>query len=184
MTTERLQRLFYGEGLGAGIHLADDGTTDDGVPIQALARTNPFSPAGEMGEALFTCMYLTVKHTEGFDLIVTPYIDDVALTESEYRLSEGFVLGQEDVVKVKTFEMPLVRAIRDPVDASVILGTVAPRGTRFSMLVKSYALISAFEPGRPSGELIFESPGIEYEVVREARSGYPVDLNKGLAVTG
>lgn len=162
---EPLQLLFYGRGAGPDILLAGDGHEDGGEPIQVKVRTNPFIPAGEGGEALFTALWLTVTHTMACLLRVTVFVDAAPLTDSVYHLP---LAAAEERIE-ETFEMGLATAIRDPIDTSVVLATVAPRGNRAALLVE--VLDEAGDAlAIEDGDLIFETPTFEYEVVRESRA--------------
>lgn len=162
--SEPLQQLFYGRGTGPDILLAGDGADDGGQPIAVKAMTNPFIPAGEGGEALFTGLWLTVTHTAAGQIRVTPFVDDVAVTDSVYVLPMTATTNRETL----TWELGVAVAIRDAHDASVVLATVAPRGTRLQVLLE--LLDAEGQPARELGDVIFETPSIEYEVVREARA--------------
>lgn len=161
---EPLQRLFYGQGMGASILLAGDGADDAGQPIVVKALTNPFIPAGEGGEAIFTALWLTVTHTMAGMVRVTPFVDDVEIADSIYELPMAATAERETL----TWELGLMVAVKDMLDDSVTLATVAPRGNRLQLLFELLDVDGV--PARGAGDFIFETPTIEYEVVRESRA--------------
>lgn len=58
------------------------GFTDDGVAYEMVARSDPFAPAGQGGEAIFTALWITTTtYDQPVTLLVTPYIDGVALAQ-------------------------------------------------------------------------------------------------------
>lgn len=161
---EPIRNVFYGQGLGPNLYLAGSGATDGGQPVVVRALTNPFSPAGEGGEALFTGLTLTVTHTMAATIRVTPYVDDVALTDAIYDLPLTATVERETV----TWELGLAVSERDPADPSQVLATLAPRGTRMQVLIEVLAGDPPV-PGLVAGDLLFETPTLEYEIVRESR---------------
>lgn len=163
--SDPLRAMYYGQGLGPNLYLAGSGSTDDGQPVVVRLTTNPFVPVGEGGEAMFTGLVLTVTATMAATLRVTPLVDDVALADAVYLLALAASTSRQTV----TWELGLMTALRDVHDASVVLATVAPRGTRIQVLIEVLAGSPAV-PGLAAGDLILETPTLEYEVVRESRS--------------
>lgn len=162
--SEPLQRLFYGQGMGASILLAGDGADDGGQPIVVRALTNPFIPAGEGGEAIFTGLWLTVTHTVAGIVRVTPFVDDGEVADSIYELPMAATAARETL----TWELGLMVAVKDMLDDAVTLATVAPRGSRLQLLFE--LLDENGAPARGLGDFILETPTLEYEVVRESRA--------------
>lgn len=59
-------------------------TTSDVEFVLGDIRTWDFVPMGPSGDSVFRNVIVTVSHTNGFNIRVTPYIDDEALPAQEF----------------------------------------------------------------------------------------------------
>lgn len=71
--------LYLGEAAGGRILRYGTGFTQIGTAYQLQARTWDFRPAGRGGKATFRTLTALVRHTQGYNVRVTPIVDDVVL---------------------------------------------------------------------------------------------------------
>jgi hypothetical protein len=157
--------LLFGQGGGNAIYRADATASDDaGVAFDIRARSDRLYPAGLGGEALFTVLWLTVTTAitpavpaNTVDLIVTPYLDGVALEAQTFTIT-GPTAGAQTRLTRK-YEFGLSVPYLDVYLTEQF--RVGARGACFEVQVET-------DGGLMPGELIALGVDVEYEVVRES----------------
>jgi hypothetical protein len=143
--------VVYGRSGGSKVmHLS--GADDDGVAYQASAKTDPVAPGGSDGEAIFYAVTLSVIHTMAATLVITPYVDGVALETKTWALTAKGTATLES--REFNLSQPYVPSgseqSRNP-----------KRGTWFSLKVETTALAA--------GDLSFEESVVEHEITRDRK---------------
>ena len=148
-------RLFFGQGGGNKVFLADPAAThDDSVDFDLLATTNRVAPGGVGGEAIFVTLWLAVTHTMAVVIAVTPVLDGVELE------TQTVTLGALTDRAVSRFRLGLSVPFLNPLGTEVM--RVAARGCWLQTQVASAG-------GMAAGDLIIEGCELEHEVVRAAQ---------------
>lgn len=157
-------QTYYGQSNGRKVFLGDAGFTDDGVAYSLVGYSRVVSPAGSDGQAVFRSYLLTVVHTAGTTLRVTPIIDGVAQDGTNGTTDERvpITLVAQVSRKTETFVVPLFRRMLDTVDPTTTLGRFYMRGARFQVKVESTAALT-------DGELFFDDGTLEFEPVLDTR---------------
>lgn len=144
-------------------------TSDGGVALPVVLRTRAVAPAGLGGECVFAVAHLTIEWSLGASLRITPIVDDVradlttdlgtvSLVRPMLTLAQQ-VAGPGGMPRVtQTFSVPLVRRL--------LVGGIEQsrwyvRGARLALLVESLGVLGA-------GDLAFDEPEVEYEVVQRS----------------
>lgn len=158
-------RTYYGQAAGSKLFLGDGAPTDDGVPFYLVGYSRVVSPAGSDGIATFRSYLLTVVHTAGTTLRVTPIVDGVAYDGTNGTTDErvSITLVAQASLKTETFVVPLFQGLRDVLDPSITVGRFYMRGARFQVKVESTAELT-------DGQLFFDDGTLEYEVVLDTRT--------------
>lgn len=86
------QFVFLGESAGARIiKLAGDALnqikTAGSEAVLMDLESHDLVPAGEAGDVVFRMILVTVKYSNGFQIRVTPKVDEVALAQQEFSQS-------------------------------------------------------------------------------------------------
>lgn len=144
--------LVLGRGGGNDLYQAATGFQDDGVAYQLRGRSDRVAPAGIDGECIFPSVFLAIEHTMAVDLVVVPYLDDVALDPITFSLTA------KTERTLERFEIGLSVTIEDGL--GVDRGKCYPRGTWFELEV--------YDDGLATGWVSIEEARIEFEVVRES----------------
>lgn len=105
--------------------------------------TRSFTPQGLEGDAVFRRAYVTIEHTSGIDLAVTPILDGERLTECAYYFSRPTPPVLEGLERY-TFMVPLFRMV------SGMPGSMGARGTTVQLEIASHS---------PVGEWHLENVG-------------------------
>jgi len=164
--------IFYGQSGGPNIYLADTGARDGGVRFGLIAKSNPLAPGGFGSECVFTGCYVAIRHTMAVTVRLTPFIDGMELTDCRTSIAlPAHASPQRQVIEVGWFQN-----LRDPLDTSVVVARVFPRGAYAQLLIETFTDDGAggLRPGLETGEFVVETAELEYEVVRETRSAEPV----------
>lgn len=149
--------VVYGLAAGGRIVRSDSAaSTDGGQPIAARIEGVPLALAGPSGEFVVPLLHLTVSWTMAVSLLITPIVDGVEYPD----VVPPIALAAKPALHTETLEIPLTYQAQRA-DLSV-WGKFALRGTWFALRIETDALAA--------GELIFEAPTIEYEVVQESRA--------------
>ena len=144
------------------------GTTDGsnggaGDTIVPLAKTVRWAPGGVGGEAIFTRMWLALTYDmDAVTLRVTPVLDGVPQdgTGGTPDLRQTLTLAGTPGTRVtERWEFTLYSPYDDGVDPDA--ARVALRGCWFQLLIDATTTLG-------TGDLLFEQPEIEYEIVRES----------------
>jgi hypothetical protein len=157
--------LFIGQGLGNALCLVDNGITDNGVRYEVVATSDPITPDGEGGESVFCGLWITVTHTMGCRLKITPYVDGLAKPVTYWELVN---LGER---RIETREVPINDVLYDSIDPSHELARFFARGRRMSVRVEVEVLEfgSVWVAGVGGGDLIIESIELETDKVQESQ---------------
>jgi hypothetical protein len=156
--------LFVGQGLGNALCLVDSGITDNEVRYEVIATTDPVTPDGEGGESVFCGLWITVTHTMGCRLRITPYVDGLA---------KPFTLWLLDFAaerRIETREVPINDVLYDSIDPTHELARFFARGRRMSVRVEVEVLEGlVYVAGVGGGDLIIESIEVETDKVQESQ---------------
>jgi hypothetical protein len=156
--------LFVGQGLGNALCLVDSGITDNEVRFEVIATTDPVTPDGEGGESVFCGLWITVTHTMGCRLKITPFVDMVAKPVTTWDLPSLVTRA------IETREVPINDVLYDRIDPSVELARFFARGRRIQVKVEVQVLEGLFYvAGVGGGDLIIESIEIETDKVQESQ---------------
>lgn len=161
MTGTPIPVLFYGgRDTEASVLETDVGFQDNLVDYVPLAKSNPIAPAGASGECVFQNIYLTVTHSMGVDIRLTPIVDFVPLDGTNGQPDERLVitLDPQTFRLTERFEMGL--SLPFPLVGTERMRN-ALRGAWFQLQVEALSPLN-------DGELIFDQTELEYEVVRES----------------
>jgi hypothetical protein len=129
---------------------------DLGVPIELVAKSNQYAPAGIGGEAIFTNVYLTLFRSNADDLVLelTPIVDDVE--QEPIEITRPAVAAPTREV----LEIGLAVYYPSPADPQI---ATAMRGTWFQASLRSVGVL-------PAGRLIIEGWEFEHELVTEGKA--------------
>jgi hypothetical protein len=158
--------LFGGQGGFGPLYAFDEGASDDGATVEAVAEPNAVAPAGVGGECIFSTLWLAITHRNAAPLTlrITPLVDFQPLQQAIVR--EDLTISDEIVIApsptgwlTEVIEVGLSVPIES---GGVELGRVAPRGAWFSFRLE---LVSPLADG---DDLILEAAELEYTRVRES----------------
>jgi len=148
--------LFLGEGGGARVLLADQGSHDDGEPVYARLETVAAGP-GPGGEAIFPALHLGITSDVEATIDLTPIIsgsnEDGTPFERELETQQILVAESSERRSVQ-YEFGLSEPLL--IDGAEV-GRWAPRASWFR--VRIVALVHT------QGDLIFEGIGVEVALV-------------------
>lgn len=135
--------------------------TDDNVPYEMVARSDPFAPAGQGGEAIFTTLWITTTTFEtDVALFITPIIDFVPIDTQ--RIDIPGAPNPDDAQQVHE----LVLSVPYPPPPAAEFMRVAPRGCVIEVKVET-RIGDGFGV---SGRQIVDGIEVETEIVREGRA--------------
>lgn len=157
----RIQKTFWYLGVDENLALGESGTTDLGEPIEFVALSAEYAPAGFGGEAIFTDLRLTLFRDNDEDMVleVTPIVDG----------------ERQDPIDL---ELP---AVAEPARAIHELGLAnyhpSPEDPQYSTALRgTYFQVELRTPGAGesvdlyNGRLVIEEVELEWDPVREGRS--------------
>jgi hypothetical protein len=162
-------RFFAGQGGGTPKILeVFHGPDDDGAGFDLFALSSPVSPQGPSGECLFTALFLSLTWSVDITLRLTPVVDGVAWDGTAGTTDERVTLALvgTGTRQTATYELPLTRALMDPIDTSHELARFYQRGRFFQLRLESLG-------ADPGGDVILEQPWLEYEEVAETMEPVP-----------
>lgn len=117
--------VYLAEAAGARILRYGVGVTQVGDPYQLDVQTWDARPFGEAGVALFRTVVVSLRHTNGYSIDVTPFVDGVQLPAKDF--SSGAPPSPQ------TEEVALLRYY------------IGRRGTAISVRVKTLSLLGETE---------------------------------------
>lgn len=95
--------LYLGEASGARVLVvgtgASDATSASTQDVLADLTTHDLFPAGSGGVCLFRGLVVTLRHTQGYAIGVTPIVDGASLTEQMFS-GAAPAAGQDGVTRV------------------------------------------------------------------------------------
>lgn len=75
---------YFGEAAGNRIIHMGAGVAQVGDPYNLQVRTWPYRPAGAQGQATFRNLVAVLRHVNGYNIRVTPVVDDVARSPTTF----------------------------------------------------------------------------------------------------
>lgn len=138
---------------------ADSGFTDDGVAIEARARTRPILPAGIGGDAIFYAVHLALTFDTPFELHITPVVDGVPLWDELVKIGNSEV---PDRLVTIWYQFDLTVPI---LDGEVEVARTGMKGTSFAL-----DFMMPCAPDERVGDLFFEAIEIEYDIMNAGRA--------------
>ena len=152
--------FFGGRDTEASVLQTNSGFQDNLVDYVPLAKSNPIAPAGASGEAIFKNVYLTVTHSMGVDIRLTPIVDFVAIDGTGGQPDERLLITLPALGArlTKRFEMGL--SLPFPLTGTERFRN-SLRGAWFQLQVEAIN-------GLAAGDLIFDQTELEFEIVRES----------------
>lgn len=161
MTGTPIPTLFYGgRDTEASVIEANVGFQDNGADYLPLATSNAIAPAGASGENEFRNVYITITHSMGVDIRLTPIIDFVPLDGTNGQPDERLVFTLPPLAARLTERFEMGLSIPFPLTGPARFRN-APRGAWFQLKAEALAPLAA-------GDLIFEQVELQFEVVRES----------------
>lgn len=161
--------LVFGTAAGADLLEWAGGQDDLGTPVEPLVRSRPVAPAGMNLDAVFTRLYLSIRHAfkGAVTVNVTPIVDNrrlpslpVELPASSSPTTESLALHLWD--HLFAGEPPDVVGPDDPIPEPVEpMGRKAVRGTWFRVEV-------TLAGGSPGGWLELAGVELEWEPAQES----------------
>lgn len=86
--------LYLGEATGARVILYGTGLSQIDDTYAATFTTWDMTPAQEVGDVVFRALSLSFSYDNGYNLGITPILDGVSLTESQFNGAGSSVKGQ------------------------------------------------------------------------------------------
>ncbi len=161
MTGTPIPTLFYGgRDTEASVLEANVGFQDNGADYTPLAISNPVAPAGASGESIFTNVYITITHSMGVDIRLTPILDFVPLDGTGGQPDERLIITLPPLAARLTERFEMGLSIPFPLTGTERFRN-ALRGAWFQLQAEALAPLAA-------GDLIFDQTELEFEVVRES----------------
>ena len=161
MTGTPIPTLFYGgRDTEASVIEANVGFQDNGADYTPLAISNLVAPAGASGESIFTNVYITITHSMGVDIRLTPILDFVPLDGTGGQPDERLIITLPPLAARLTERFEMGLSVPFPLTGTERFRN-ALRGAWFQLQAEALAPLAA-------GDLIFDQTELEFEVVRES----------------
>lgn len=148
-----------GDGTPSMLVVGGDTYLDDGEVYEMIARSRPFAPAGQGGEAIFTTLWITTTTFEDdVSLFITPFIDFAPLATQRLDVVGAANAENKQQIHELALSVPFIRG-------GIERMRNAPRGCYIDVRIET--LIGTIAGS--SARQIIDGIEVESEVVQESR---------------
>jgi hypothetical protein len=153
-------QLVLCRGAGTPAMLTVGGTyLDDGEVYEMVARSRPFAPGGQGGEAIFTTLWITTTtFDDAVSLFVTPFVDFVALETQRIDIPGAANPNNAQTIHELALSVPYIFG-------GIERMRNAPRGTYIDVKVETKIGTVAGSSARQ----IVDGFEVECEIVKDSR---------------